>query len=48
MKETNAENNPAGCPDSAAELSRRKFLARLSLTVGGIGAVIVFYSRAVF
>jgi menaquinol-cytochrome c reductase iron-sulfur subunit len=41
MKENNAENNLTGCPDSPAELSRRKFLARLSLTVGGIGAVIV-------
>jgi menaquinol-cytochrome c reductase iron-sulfur subunit len=31
MKETNAENNSTGCPASPAELSRRKFLARLSL-----------------
>jgi menaquinol-cytochrome c reductase iron-sulfur subunit len=41
MKENNTEKISTGCPDSPAELSRRKFLARLSLTVGGIGAVIV-------
>jgi menaquinol-cytochrome c reductase iron-sulfur subunit len=41
MKETNAENSPAGCQASAAELSRRKFLARLSFTFGGIGALIL-------
>jgi len=41
MKETNAENNPPGCPASAAELSRRKFFARLSVAAGGIGALMV-------
>ena len=41
MKETNAENNPAGCPASPAELSRRKFFARLSVAAGGIGALMV-------
>lgn len=41
MKEPNTEKNSTGCLASPAELSRRKFLARLSLGVGGIGAVIV-------
>jgi menaquinol-cytochrome c reductase iron-sulfur subunit len=41
MKETNAENNPPGCPASPAELSRRKFLARMSVAAGGVGALIV-------
>lgn len=41
MKEPNAEHPPTGCASSPAELSRRKFLARLSLAVGGAGALIV-------
>ena len=41
MKEPNTEPASTGCPASPAELSRRKFLARLSLVVGGIGALIV-------
>jgi menaquinol-cytochrome c reductase iron-sulfur subunit len=41
MKDPNTEHASTGCPDASAELSRRKFLARLSLAVGGIGALIV-------
>jgi menaquinol-cytochrome c reductase iron-sulfur subunit len=41
MKEPNTEHASAGCSSSPAELSRRKFLARLSFAVGGIGALIV-------
>ena len=41
MKEPNTEHASTGCSASPAELSRRKFLARLSLAVGGIGALIV-------
>jgi menaquinol-cytochrome c reductase iron-sulfur subunit len=41
MKEPNTEHASAGCSSSPVELSRRKFLARLSLAVGGIGALIV-------
>ena len=41
MKEPNTEPASSGCQASPAELSRRTFLARLSLAVGGIGAVIV-------
>jgi menaquinol-cytochrome c reductase iron-sulfur subunit len=41
MKENNAENNPPGCPASPAELSRRKFLARVSIAAGGGGALLV-------
>jgi menaquinol-cytochrome c reductase iron-sulfur subunit len=48
MKETNAEHASTGCPASPAELSRRKFLARLSLTVGGVGALILVVPTAGF
>ena len=41
MKEANTEHPSTGCAASPAELSRRKFLARLSLAVGSVGAVIV-------
>jgi len=41
MNEPNHEPPSTGCPASPAELSRRKFLARLSLAVGGLGTVIV-------
>jgi menaquinol-cytochrome c reductase iron-sulfur subunit len=48
MKERSAENFPAGGPPSAAELSRRKFLARLSLVTGGVGALILVAPMAGF
>jgi len=41
MKEPNTEHPSNGCVSSPAELSRRKFLGRLSLAVGGAGALIV-------
>ena len=41
MQEQNSEPSSTACPVSPAELSRRKFLARLSLTAGGVGALIV-------
>ena len=41
MKDPNTKNSPAGCPASAAELSRRKFLARLSFALGGVSAALV-------
>ena len=41
MKEPNTEPASTGCPDSPAELSRRNFLARLSLAAGGIGTLIL-------
>jgi menaquinol-cytochrome c reductase iron-sulfur subunit len=41
MREPNTENTSTGCPCSPAELSRRKFLARLSLALSGIGALIL-------
>jgi menaquinol-cytochrome c reductase iron-sulfur subunit len=41
MKEPNPENASIGPSSSPAELSRRKFLARLSLASGGIGALIL-------
>jgi menaquinol-cytochrome c reductase iron-sulfur subunit len=41
MKEPNAEPTGTGCPASTIELSRRKFFARFSVAVGGVGALIV-------
>jgi menaquinol-cytochrome c reductase iron-sulfur subunit len=41
MKEPNIKNPLTGAPPSAAEQSRREFLARLSLVAGGIGALIL-------
>jgi menaquinol-cytochrome c reductase iron-sulfur subunit len=41
MKEPSAEPSSTGYPASPAGLSRRKFLARLSLAAGGVGALIV-------
>ena len=41
MKEPNTNQSLSRCPASTAELSRRKFLSRLSLVAGGIGALIV-------
>ena len=41
MNEPDTENFTNGCPSSAAELSRRKFLARLSLTMGAVGGLIL-------
>jgi menaquinol-cytochrome c reductase iron-sulfur subunit len=48
MKEPDTEPAATGCPDSPAELSRRKFLARLSLAVGGAGALIVTVPAVAF
>ncbi len=48
MKEPGPEICLPGPPLSAAELSRRKFLARLSLTVGGVGALILMVPMAGF
>jgi len=48
MKEPNPENSSTGAPPSVAELSRRKFLARLSLAAGGIGALILAVPMAGF
>jgi len=41
MKEENTEASSVCGPPSAAELSRRKFLARWSLAAGGVGAFIL-------
>jgi len=41
MKEPNPEPTAAGCAATPAELSRRQFLARLSIAAGGTGALIV-------
>ncbi len=41
MKEPDIKPASGGCPDSTAELSRRKFLARFSLALGGVGALIL-------
>jgi menaquinol-cytochrome c reductase iron-sulfur subunit len=41
MKEPNTEHASTGCSASPEELSRRKFFARLSLAVGGVGALIL-------
>jgi menaquinol-cytochrome c reductase iron-sulfur subunit len=41
MKEPDTEHTSTGCSTSPEELSRRKFLARVCLAVGGIGALIV-------
>jgi menaquinol-cytochrome c reductase iron-sulfur subunit len=41
MKEQNTESPKTGCSASPAEPSRRKFLARISLAVSGIGALII-------
>jgi menaquinol-cytochrome c reductase iron-sulfur subunit len=41
MNEPDTENSTNGCPSSAAEISRRKFLARLSLTMGAVGGLIL-------
>ena len=48
MKEPNTENTASGSLPSAAELSRRKFLSRLSLAAGGIGALILTIPMAGF
>jgi len=48
MKEPNPENSSTGATSSAAELSRRDFLARLSLVAGGIGALILAVPMAGF
>jgi menaquinol-cytochrome c reductase iron-sulfur subunit len=48
MKEKSIENPCSGSPPSAAELSRRKFLSRLSLAAGGIGALILAVPMAGF
>ena len=48
MKEPNTENTPPDGPPSAAELSRRKFLERSSLAVGGVGALILVVPMAGF
>jgi menaquinol-cytochrome c reductase iron-sulfur subunit len=48
MKEPST-NNPSNCgPPSAAELSRRKFLAQISLALGGIGTLILALPMAGF
>ena len=41
MNEPNTEPSSGCCQASPAELSRRKFLARVSIAAGGIGALIV-------
>jgi menaquinol-cytochrome c reductase iron-sulfur subunit len=41
MNEPNTEPSSGCCQASPAELSRRKFLARVSVAAGGIGALIV-------
>jgi len=41
MNEPNTEPSSGCCPASPAELSRRKFLTRVSVATGGIGALIV-------
>jgi menaquinol-cytochrome c reductase iron-sulfur subunit len=41
MNEPDNENSTNDCPASPAELSRRKFLARLSLTMGAFGGLIL-------
>ena len=41
MNEPNTKGSSSCCVASPAELSRRKFLARLSVAAGGIGALIV-------
>ena len=41
MNQPNTEPSSSCCQASPAELSRRKFLARVSIAAGGIGALIV-------
>jgi menaquinol-cytochrome c reductase iron-sulfur subunit len=41
MKESNPNPASGGCPSSITELSRRTFLARFSVALGGLGALIV-------
>jgi menaquinol-cytochrome c reductase iron-sulfur subunit len=41
MNEPDTENSTDGCPSSAAEIPRRKFLARLSLAMGAVGGLIL-------
>jgi len=48
MNEPNAEQSSFRCQASPAELSRRRFLARLSLAAGGVGALIVMLPVASF
>jgi menaquinol-cytochrome c reductase iron-sulfur subunit len=48
MKEPDIEPSSAGCAPSPSELSRRRFLARLSLAAGGTGAMIVAVPAAGF
>jgi menaquinol-cytochrome c reductase iron-sulfur subunit len=48
MKEKNTEISPACAPPSAAELSRRKFLERLSVVAFGFGALILTVPMAGF
>ncbi len=48
MKEPNTESPSNGCSAAPAELSRRKFLARMSLAVSGIGALIIGLPSAGF
>jgi menaquinol-cytochrome c reductase iron-sulfur subunit len=48
MNEKKTEHISTGAPASPTELSRRKFLERLSLTVGGVGALILVAPMAGF
>jgi menaquinol-cytochrome c reductase iron-sulfur subunit len=48
MNEPITENTDSGRLPSAAELSRRKFLERLSLVAGGVGALILVVPMAGF
>ena len=48
MNEPNTEQSSSCGPASPAELSRRRFLARLSLAAGGVGALIVMLPVAGF
>jgi menaquinol-cytochrome c reductase iron-sulfur subunit len=41
MNEPNPKPDPVACPASNAELSRRNFLARFSVALGGLSALVV-------
>jgi menaquinol-cytochrome c reductase iron-sulfur subunit len=48
MNELNPKNSTNGCPTPAAEISRRKFLARFSLAMGAVGGLILAVPLAGF
>jgi menaquinol-cytochrome c reductase iron-sulfur subunit len=41
MNELKSKTDPGGCPASKAELTRRMFLARFSIALGSLGALVV-------